>query len=178
MFAASVVAGMATAGRSVKLPWLPLLLLLAAGAQAESLEHYSAAAIPAGRLTVATASGHGALPLYVSADWTHRLPDVTRALLVVHGALRDADTSLRIAQAALYAAGEAGVVRLLCCLSSWPNPTLPPMQYRTTCCAGAYPAGSMARRRPDPRRSVRSTRLMLSLHGLPTRRPSPTSIVW
>jgi hypothetical protein len=106
MFAAPIAA--ATVGRSVKLPWLPLLLLLAAGAWAEPLEHYSAAAIPAGRLTVATAGGHGDLPLYVSADWTHRLPNVTRALVVVHGALRDADMSLRIAQAALYAAGETG----------------------------------------------------------------------
>jgi hypothetical protein len=92
---------------SETLSWI-LLLLLAGGAWAEPAEDYSAALIAGGRLTVATAQGRGTLPVHVSADWTHRLPEVTRALVVVHGAMRDADTSLRVAQAALYAAGEAG----------------------------------------------------------------------
>jgi hypothetical protein len=85
-----------------------LLLLLAGGARAQPPEHHSVAAIAGARLTVATQAGRGTLPVHVSADWTHRLPNVTRAVVVVHGAMRDADTSLRIAQAALYAAGEAG----------------------------------------------------------------------
>jgi hypothetical protein len=93
--------------RSETLRWV-LLLLLAGSARGEPGEHYPVAAIAGGRLTVATSSGHGTLPLHVSADWTHRLPEVTRALVVVHGAMRDADTSLRITQSALYAAGEAG----------------------------------------------------------------------
>ncbi len=89
------------------LPWA-LLLLLAGSARAEPADHYPVAAIAGGRLTVATEAGRGMLPIHVTADWTHRLPDVTRALVVVHGVMRDYDTSLRIAQAALYAAGQAG----------------------------------------------------------------------
>jgi hypothetical protein len=92
---------------SETLPWA-LLLLLAGSARAEPAEHYPVAAIAGGRLTVVTEAGRGTLPIHVTADWTHRQPDVTRALVVVHGAMRDFDTSLRIAQAALYAAGQAG----------------------------------------------------------------------
>jgi hypothetical protein len=36
------------------------------------------------RLLVATASGQGVLPLYLSRDWDRPLPDITRAVLVVH----------------------------------------------------------------------------------------------
>jgi hypothetical protein len=90
--------------------WLPcvLLLLLAGAARAEPMEHYSVPAIADGRLAIAVAMGKATLPMHVSADWTHRLPEVTRVLVFVHGAQRDADISLRIARAALYAAGDAG----------------------------------------------------------------------
>jgi hypothetical protein len=93
--------------RSETFLWV-LLLLLAGGARARPVEQYPVAAITDGRLMVATDAGRGTLPLHVTADWTHRLPEVTRALVIVHGALRDVDLSLRIARAALYAAGEAG----------------------------------------------------------------------
>ena len=48
------------------------------------------------------------LAVHVSADWTHPRPEVTRALVLVHGAQRDIDAAARIARTALYAAGEAG----------------------------------------------------------------------
>ena len=50
----------------------------------------------------------GMLPLYVSADWSHPLPDITRAVLVLHGRLRNADVYFRSAKTAQAAAGETG----------------------------------------------------------------------
>src|SRR5258708_19135317 len=50
----------------------------------------------------------GTLPLYVSADWSHPLPDITRAVLVLHGRLRNADVYFRSAKTAQAAAGETG----------------------------------------------------------------------
>jgi pimeloyl-ACP methyl ester carboxylesterase len=38
-----------------------------------------------GRLTVASDQGDGALPIDVSRDWTSPQPDVTRAVVVIHG---------------------------------------------------------------------------------------------
>jgi hypothetical protein len=92
---------------SVRLAQL-LLLLLTGSLRAEPVEHHTVTTTPAGRLTVVTPAGHGTLPLHVSADWSRRIPEATRALVLVHGASRDLDASLRIALTALYAAGEAG----------------------------------------------------------------------
>ncbi len=50
----------------------------------------------------------GSLPLYVSRDWSAPLPGVTRAVLVLHGRLRDADVYYRSALRAQEAAGDAG----------------------------------------------------------------------
>ena len=50
----------------------------------------------------------GMLPLYVSADWSKPLPGITRAILVLHGRLRNADVYYRSALTAQAAAGEAG----------------------------------------------------------------------
>jgi pimeloyl-ACP methyl ester carboxylesterase len=50
----------------------------------------------------------GALPLYVSADWSHPLPNITRAVLILHGVRRDADHYFRSGLGAKSAAGEAG----------------------------------------------------------------------
>jgi pimeloyl-ACP methyl ester carboxylesterase len=52
-------------------------------------------------LSVTTPKGTGALPLFVSLDWSKPQPDVTRALLVFHGKLRNADV--------YYASGEKAV---------------------------------------------------------------------
>jgi len=55
---------------------------------------------------VRAAAGSGVLPLYLSRDWSHPQPEVTRAVLVLHGRLRDADVYWRSAQKALQASGE------------------------------------------------------------------------
>ena len=50
----------------------------------------------------------GMLPLYVSSDWSKQQPAITRAVLVLHGRLRNADVYFRSALTAQAAAGEAG----------------------------------------------------------------------
>ena len=50
----------------------------------------------------------GVVPLFVSRDWSVPLPDVTRAVLVLHGRLRDADVYYRSALTAQAAAGAFG----------------------------------------------------------------------
>jgi pimeloyl-ACP methyl ester carboxylesterase len=50
----------------------------------------------------------GTLPLYVSADWSNPLPEITRAVLILHGVRRDADAYFGSAKRAQAAAGEAG----------------------------------------------------------------------
>ena len=52
------------------------------------------------------------LPLYVSSDWSHPLPNVTRALLVFHGKLRNADAYNLSGQKAV-ASAKAGDSTLL-----------------------------------------------------------------
>ncbi|MFT4128726.1 alpha/beta hydrolase [Labrys sp. (in: a-proteobacteria)] len=63
-----------------------------------------------GRIAV---PGGGELPLYVSADWSKPLPQVDRAVLVLHGRLRDADVYFRSALKAQAAAGAAGQTTLM-----------------------------------------------------------------
>lgn len=53
------------------------------------------------------------LPLYVSDDWTKPLPGITRAVLVLHGRLRNADVYYRSAKTAQAAAGEAGKAAIM-----------------------------------------------------------------
>jgi pimeloyl-ACP methyl ester carboxylesterase len=48
------------------------------------------------------------LPLYVSRDWSKPLPDIERAVIVLHGLSRNASTYYRTGLAAQAAAGEAG----------------------------------------------------------------------
>ena len=55
----------------------------------------------------------GTLPLYLSADWTKPLPEITRAVVVLHGRLRDADVYFKSALTAQAAAGEAGKATLM-----------------------------------------------------------------
>ena len=55
----------------------------------------------------------GTLPLYVSADWSNPLPEITRAVLVLHGRLRNADVYFRSALTAQAAAGDAGKTTLM-----------------------------------------------------------------
>ena len=48
-----------------------------------------------GRLPVRSASGEGLLPIAVSQDWSQPLPNVTRAIITVHGAHRNAASMFR-----------------------------------------------------------------------------------
>jgi pimeloyl-ACP methyl ester carboxylesterase len=65
------------------------------------------------RLAVTTPAGTGALALYVSRDWSKPQPDVTRAVIVIHGRLRNADVYNASAEKALAAAGEDGKTAIL-----------------------------------------------------------------
>ncbi len=65
------------------------------------------------RLEIKTSAGSGVVPLYVSRDWTVPQPEVTRALIVFHGRLRNADVYFRSAQEALAAAGNIASTTLL-----------------------------------------------------------------
>jgi pimeloyl-ACP methyl ester carboxylesterase len=55
----------------------------------------------------------GILPLYLSADWSAPLPQISRAVLVLHGRLRDADVYFRSAKTAQAAAGAAGQAAIM-----------------------------------------------------------------
>jgi hypothetical protein len=48
-----------------------------------------------GRMTVKGLGGEGLLPLATSQDWSRPLPNVTRVVIVVHGAHRNADSIFR-----------------------------------------------------------------------------------
>ncbi len=55
----------------------------------------------------------GALPVYVSADWSNPLPEITHAVVVVHGVGRTAGVYFRSARRAQSAAGEAGKIAIM-----------------------------------------------------------------
>jgi hypothetical protein len=57
------------------------------------------------RMAVDTPQGQAQLPLYLSADWNVPQPGVQRAVVIVHGRLRNADTYFRTAQHARELAG-------------------------------------------------------------------------
>jgi pimeloyl-ACP methyl ester carboxylesterase len=59
-------------------------------------------------LRVTTPAGTGALPIYVSSDWSKPQPKVTRAILIFHGKKRNADSYFRSAKEAVESAGNAG----------------------------------------------------------------------
>src|SRR5690349_6902072 len=67
--------------------------------------HRAVKAIGDARLHLA---GGGVLPLYLTADWSGPLPDITRAVIVVHGLQRNADNYFATAKRAQAAAGDAG----------------------------------------------------------------------
>lgn len=56
------------------------------------------------RFGIDTAQGHAQFPLYLSKDWNVSQPQVTRAVIVIHGKLRNADVYFRTAQNARDAA--------------------------------------------------------------------------
>ncbi|WP_257813646.1 alpha/beta hydrolase [Burkholderia glumae] len=66
------------------------------------------ARIAATRMRIDTPAGSAQFPLYLSRDWSQPLPGVTRAVIVIHGKLRNADRYFRLAEAARAAAREHG----------------------------------------------------------------------
>ena len=74
---------------------LLLLLALTVPLAAQTTDRTSAAApvksIAPARIHVDKGAATATLPLYVSADWSRPQPAITRALLVFHGKLRNAD---------------------------------------------------------------------------------------
>jgi pimeloyl-ACP methyl ester carboxylesterase len=55
-----------------------------------------------------TSAGTGALPIYVSSDWSKPQPLVTRAIVIFHGEKRNAESYFRSAKEAAQSAGDAG----------------------------------------------------------------------
>ncbi|MCP3462551.1 MULTISPECIES: hypothetical protein [unclassified Bradyrhizobium] len=51
---------------------------------------------------------HAVLPLYLSSDWALPLPSITRAVIVLHGRLRNADVYYKSARTAQAAASDEG----------------------------------------------------------------------
>jgi pimeloyl-ACP methyl ester carboxylesterase len=86
--------------------WVSLLLAGHAFAADEvAPNHLPVKAVADSRIAVGAG---GSLPLYVSSDWSNPQPGITRAVLVLHGRLRDADVYYRSARTAQAAAGETG----------------------------------------------------------------------
>lgn len=91
--------------------WLAALtLLVATAAQAQSERFEKPVKEVASRRV---AVGSATFPLYLSADWSSPLPDITRAVLVLHGVLRNADDYFRSALEAQAAAGDIGKSTLM-----------------------------------------------------------------
>jgi pimeloyl-ACP methyl ester carboxylesterase len=92
-----------------KWSWLIAALLAIAApalAQDEAGPHTKPVKVVAdSRLSV---GDKGTVPLYVSSDWSKPLPEITRAVVILHGRLRNADVYYRSALAAQAAAGDAG----------------------------------------------------------------------
>jgi hypothetical protein len=57
--------------------------------------------------------GNAELPLYISQDWTQPLPGLHRAILIVHGYLRNADAYFQTALRAQHAADSSGAGTLI-----------------------------------------------------------------
>ena len=57
--------------------------------------------------------GRGTGVLYLSADWSKPQPDITRAVIILHGRLRDADVYFKSAERAQAAAGDVGRATLM-----------------------------------------------------------------
>ena len=92
---------------------LPALLLLALAAAAPLREEEPVKAVAPATLAIPYPGGTATLPVYTSADWTHPLPDITRAVIVVHGLLRNADSYFAGAERARSAAGPYGATALV-----------------------------------------------------------------
>ncbi|WP_242538454.1 alpha/beta hydrolase [Trinickia acidisoli] len=106
--AATVAAGLTLALTSVAVP-------NAALAQHVYAPHlHPVAVIAPARLQLDTPQGPAQFPLYLSADWNAPQPRIERAVIVIHGKLRNADVYYRTALHARDAAGaEPGTTLLI-----------------------------------------------------------------
>ncbi|WP_027553473.1 alpha/beta fold hydrolase [Bradyrhizobium sp. Cp5.3] len=79
-------------------------------ADEDALNRKPVRAIADARLSV---GGQGILPLYLSSDWSMPLPAISRAIIVLHGRLRNADEYYISAHNAQLAAGDVGKSALM-----------------------------------------------------------------
>jgi pimeloyl-ACP methyl ester carboxylesterase len=93
---------------------LPVMLALVAGraiaADEDAPNKKPVKVVADGRIAVGT---KGTLPLYASGDWLKPEPGITRAVIVLHGRLRNADVYYDSAKTAQAAAGPAGQATLM-----------------------------------------------------------------
>jgi hypothetical protein len=68
----------------------------------------SAPAVAHQRLRITTAQGSALEPFIISLNWSRRQPQITRAMIIIHGKERDAEGSYRTAREAAHEAGRAG----------------------------------------------------------------------
>ncbi|CAB3790675.1 alpha/beta hydrolase [Paraburkholderia caffeinilytica] len=92
--------GCAAAGASI----LALLMQPVFAAHPYASHLKPVATISDTRFTIDTSQGQAEFPLYLSKDWNVAQPQVTRAVIVIHGKLRNADVYFRTAQNARDAA--------------------------------------------------------------------------
>ncbi|HLH89934.1 MAG TPA: alpha/beta hydrolase [Xanthobacteraceae bacterium] len=90
---------------------LSVLASRSAVAQEENAPHHRPVkAVGDIRISV---GGRGAGVLYLSADWSKPQPSITRAVIILHGVLRNADVYFKSAERAHAAAGDAGRATLM-----------------------------------------------------------------
>lgn len=82
----------------------------ALAAEDEAPNHKPVKVVADARLSV---GGHGLLPLYLSSDWSMPLPAISRAIIVLHGRLRNADEYYISTHTAQVAAGDDGKSALM-----------------------------------------------------------------
>ena len=79
----------------------------------QGIQERPVAAIGDHRVIVAVPQGKGELPVFLSQDWEAPLPGVTQAIIIVHGARRNADDYLHSAAEALANSGTPEKATLL-----------------------------------------------------------------
>jgi pimeloyl-ACP methyl ester carboxylesterase len=96
-----------------RLGFVALALLSTDAVRAQEEDAPNARAVKAVADQRITVGGQGTVPLYLSSDWSAPLPAMTRAVIVLHGRLRNADVYYESAKAAQAAAGNAGKTTLM-----------------------------------------------------------------
>jgi hypothetical protein len=89
---------LARGGLAVGAAMLTLLAQPAFAVNADKSHLKPVATISDTRFVIDTPQGQAEFPLYLSKDWNVAQPQVTRAVIVIHGKLRNADVYFRTAQ--------------------------------------------------------------------------------